>query len=51
MRIEQKMCKVKIFQLQSMLDVIRCIDERFVFKNNEEFSYFVSGLDIQLEKS
>ena len=30
MSIEQKLCKVKIFQLQSMLNAIRCINERFV---------------------
>ena len=34
MGIEQKLCKVKIFQLQSMLNAIRCIDQRFVFKNS-----------------
>ena len=34
MSIEQKLCKVKIFQLQSMLNVIRCIDQRFAFKNS-----------------
>ena len=43
MSIEQKLCEVKIFQLRSMLNTIRCIDQRFVFKN------FVSGLDIQLK--
>ena len=31
---EQKLCKVKIFQLQSMLNAIRCIDPRFAFKNS-----------------
>ena len=34
MSIEQKLCKVKIFQLQSILNVIWCIDQRFVFKNS-----------------
>ena len=34
MSIEQKLCEVKIFQLQSMLNAIRCIDQRFVFKNS-----------------
>ena len=38
MSIEQKLCKVKIFQLQSMLNAIRsllrCINQRFVFKNS-----------------
>ena len=34
MNIEQKLCKVKIFQLQSMLDAIRCIDQRFALKNS-----------------
>ena len=34
MSIEQKLCEVKIFQLQSMLNAIRCIDQRFAFKNS-----------------
>ena len=34
MSIEQKLCEVKIFQLQSMSNAIRCIDQRFVFKNS-----------------
>ena len=34
MSIEQKLYKVKIFQLQSMSNAIRCIDQRFVFKNS-----------------
>ena len=34
MSIEQKLCKLKIYQLQSMLNAIRCIDQRFVFKNS-----------------
>ena len=34
MSIERILCKVKIFQLQSLLDVIRCIDQRFAFKNS-----------------
>ena len=29
---QQKLCKVKIFQLQSMSKSIRCINKRFVFK-------------------
>ena len=29
-----QLCKVKIFQPQSMLNAIRCIDQRFVFKNS-----------------
>ena len=33
MSIEQKLCKVKIFQLQSMSNAIKCIDQRFAFKN------------------
>ena len=33
MSIEQKLCKVKIFQLQSMSNAIRCIDQWFAFKN------------------
>ena len=33
MSIEQKLCKVKLFQLQSMLNMSRCIDQRFAFKN------------------
>ena len=32
--IEQKLCKVKKFQLQSMSNAIRCIDHRFAFKNS-----------------
>ena len=34
MSIEQKLCKVKIFQLQSMSNAIRYIDQRFAFKNS-----------------
>ena len=34
MSIEQKLCKVKIFQLQSMSNAKRCIDQRFAFKNS-----------------
>ena len=34
MSIMQKLCIEKIFQLQSMLNAIRCIDERFPFKNS-----------------
>ena len=34
MSIEQKLCKVKIFQLQSMSNAIRCIDQRFAVKNS-----------------
>ena len=33
MSIERKLCEVKIFQLQSMSNAIRCIDQRFAFKN------------------
>ena len=32
--IEQKLCEVKIFQLQSMSNVIRCRDKRCAFKNS-----------------
>ena len=31
---EQKLCEVKIFQLQSMSNAIRCIDQRFALKNS-----------------
>ena len=31
---KQKLCKVKIFQLQSMSNAIRGIDQRFSFKNS-----------------
>ena len=34
MSIEQKLCEVKIFQLQSMSNAIRCINQRFAFKNS-----------------
>ena len=34
MSIEQKVCEVNIFQLQSMSNAIRCIDQRFAFKNS-----------------
>ena len=34
MSIEQKLWEVKIFQLQSMLNAIRHIDQRFAFKNS-----------------
>ena len=46
MRIEQKLCEVKIFQLQSMSNAIRCIDQRFAL-----FWCIVSGLDIRPEQS
>ena len=48
---EQKLCKVKIFQLQSMSNVIRCIDQRFAFKNCGVSCLPLSGLDIQPEQS
>ena len=31
---EQKLYKVKTFQLQSMLNAIGCINQRFAFKNS-----------------
>ena len=34
MSVEQKLCKVKIFQLKSMSNVRRCIDQRYAFKNS-----------------
>ena len=34
MRNGQKLCEVIIFQLISMLNAIRCIDQRFAFKNS-----------------
>ena len=34
MSIEQNMCEVKIFQLQSMSNAIRCINQRFAYKNS-----------------
>ena len=34
MSIEQKLCEVKIFQLQSMSNVMGCVDQRFAFKNS-----------------
>ena len=34
MSFEQILCKVKVFQLQSMSNAIRCIDQRFAFKNS-----------------
>ena len=34
MSIELKFCIVKIFQLQSMLNAIRCIDQSISFKNS-----------------
>ena len=37
MSIEQKLCEVKIFQLQSMSSAIICIDHRFAFKNSSIF--------------
>ena len=33
MSIKQKLCKVQIFQLQSMSNTLRHIDQMFVFKN------------------
>ena len=30
----RNLCEVKIFQLQSMSNTIRCIDQRFAFKNS-----------------
>ena len=32
MRIEQKLCKAKIFHLQSISNAIKCINQRFAFK-------------------
>ena len=32
--IKQNLCKLKIFPLQSMWNAIRCIDQRFAFKNS-----------------
>ena len=32
MSIEQKLCKVIIFQLQSMSNWVKCINQRLVFK-------------------
>ena len=29
-----KLCKMKTFQLQSMSNAIKCIDQRFAFKNS-----------------
>ena len=34
MNTEQKLCKVQIFQLQSILNVKGFIDQRFAFKNS-----------------
>ena len=34
MSMEQKLCELKKFQLQSMLNAIRCINHRFAFKNS-----------------
>ena len=34
MSTEQKLCEMKIFQLQSMQNAIKCINERFAFKNS-----------------
>ena len=34
MCIEQKLCNVNVFQLQSMSNAIGCINQRFVFKNS-----------------
>ena len=51
---EQKLCNVKIFQLQSMSNAIRCINQRFAFKNSGQFLVLraaVPGLDIQPELS
>ena len=33
MTIEQKLCEVKIFQIQYMSNAIKCTDQRFAFKN------------------
>ena len=38
MSIEQKLCKVNIFQLQSLSNVIRCINQRFALKNSRILS-------------
>ena len=45
--IQQNMCSVKIFQLQSMSNAITYIDEGLLSR----IWYMVSGLDIQLEQS
>ena len=34
MSVEQKLCDVKNFQLQSMSNAITCIDKRFVVKDS-----------------
>ena len=47
LNIEQKLCKVKIFQLQSMLNVNMYWSKACL----QEFCFFVSSLDIQLEQS
>ena len=47
MSIEQKLCEVKIFQLQFMSNVIRSWSKVCI----QKFWYFLSGLDIQLEQS
>ena len=50
MCIEQKVCKVKIFKLQSTSSEITCIDKGVAVKNSgiQEFWYIISGLDMQL---
>ena len=51
MSIEQKLCKVKIFQLQSMPNVTTCIDKRFAAKNSGKICLAFNILYIQLEHS
>ena len=34
MIIDEKLCEVKVFQLQSMLNATKCMDQRFAFKNS-----------------
>ena len=51
---EQKLCEVVIFQLRSMPNAIKCIDQVLqsrilVYCCSQEFWYIVSCLDIKLE--
>ena len=53
MRIENKLCKVKILQLQSIFNEMTCLDKRFAVKNSGISCLALSNprTSIQHEKS
>ena len=47
MSIEQKLCEMKLFQLQSMPNAIGCMDQRFAIKNSCRSCLALIIVDIQ----